>query len=301
MIGTHRTFPKTVGACAALTLVFLCHWQAPALRAQDVPDWEKPPLFPRDFVLTGPDAGPASSPTAPRGNRIRLFRVTPGFLSDPVGLDQDDTAAPTPSTTAPTDSGPDWIGLSLGNDNPFFDIRRPGDPGGVGYYRVHSQVQLFDTRRSACTFNLQAVTPAGHEQDGLADGPTVVTPSLAVYQELLPDGTAFQAYIGKQVHLAPGWTNGFSRSVHYAMAVQRPLIDADALKLGTIYGYVGALGRYRFDADPSSNNGPTWELMPGLHWQVSDNWWLATGFIVPMKQQSQTDLRLWQLTCSFRF
>ena len=90
-------------------------------------------------------------------------------------------------------------------------------------------MQLFDSRQTSCTFNLQAVTPAGRDQDGLADGPTVVTPGLSVYQELLSDGTAFQGYIGQHVHLAPGWANGFGRSVQYAMAVQRPLIDPNTL------------------------------------------------------------------------
>ncbi len=296
---TYPTLRGTVRAAAALTLGLLaCGLTSPA-RAQDVSDWGKPLLLPRDFDLTGPDAGSASSPTGSRGNRIRLFRLTPGFLSDPVGLDPDDSTANDPA--APADNGPDWIGLSLGNDNPFFDIRRPGDPGGVGYYRVHSQVQLFDSRQTACAFNLKAVTPAGRDQDGLADGPTVVTPGLSVYQELFGDGTAFQGYIGKDVHLAPGWTSGFSRSVQYAMALQRPLIDPNTLKLGAVYWYVGALGRYRFDADPNTYHGASWELMPGVHWQLSDNWWMAAGFIVPMTQQAPNGTPLWQLTCSFRF
>src|SRR5260370_6581352 len=137
MNGTHRILSRTARAFAVLTLVLLSPWPAQALRAQDVPDWEKPSLFPRAFLLTGPNPGGTSGPTAARGNRIRLFRVTPGFLSDPVGLDQDDATATAPGVTTAAENGPDRIGFSLGNDNPFFDIRRPGDPGGVCYYRVH--------------------------------------------------------------------------------------------------------------------------------------------------------------------
>ncbi len=287
----------------ALVVVFAALGQTAVVRAQDVLDLDKAPVLPRDFSLLLPESDAATAPAAPRPNRIRLFRLTPGFLSDPVGLDTDDT--PTDPDTPQTDNGPDWINLTLGNDNPFFDIRRPGDPGGVGYYRVQSQIQLFDSRTTAFTVNFSAVTPAGRDQDGLADGPTVVTPSVAVYQELLGDGTALQGYVGKDVHLAPGWTSGFNHSIQYALALQRPLLDPNTLKLGAVYWYFGALGRYHFDADPTTNRAVAWELMPGVHWQFNDKWWVAAGFIVPMQQptqtQTQTQMPLWQLTCSIRF
>ena len=89
-------------------------------------------------------------------NRFQLFGITPGFLSDPVGL----TDPNDPSTPA-DDSGPDWLEVTAGNDNPFFDLRSPGDPGGVGFYKLHTQVQLFDSPHTGCTVAVQAVTPAG--------------------------------------------------------------------------------------------------------------------------------------------
>ena len=292
-------FTSTARAALALALGWAACGQTPLRPPVPVLDWDKPPVLPRNFDLLAFDANSATSPTA-RGSRIRLFRMMPGFLSDPVGLDQDDPTANDPDAQAPTaNNGPDWVQLSLGNDNPFFDFRRPGDPGGVGYYRVNSQLQLFDSRSTGCAFNLQAVTPAGRDMDGLPDGPTVVTPALSVFHEL-DDGTAIQGFVGKHVNLAQGWSNNLNRSVHYGMAVQRPLLDPNTLKLGAMYWYVGALGRYRFDTDPASSRAPTWELMPGVHWQVTDNWWIASGFIVPVKQP-QTDTRLWQFTCSFRF
>jgi hypothetical protein len=293
----YPTLRGTVRAVSALTLMLLGCFPAQKLRAQANVDWQKPPVLPRAFDLTNPDISSASSPTAPRANRIRLFRITPGFISDPVGLDCDDNTDPT--ILAQTENGPDWVGLSLGNDNPFFDIRRPGDPGGIGYYRVHSQVQLFDSRMTACTLNLQAVTPAGRDQNGLADGPTVVTPGVAIYHEL-DDGTALQGFVGKHVHLNSGWSSGYNRNIQYGMAVQRPLIDPTTLKIGSLYWYVGALGRYRFDTDPTNRNS-AWELMPGLHWQVSDSWWFACGFILPIGTPQPSDARLWQMTCSFRY
>jgi hypothetical protein len=296
MKATNPSLPGAVRATAALAVALVACWQTPALRAQTVIDWQKPSLFPRDFDLSAVDTTPTSSPTS-RANRIRIFRMMPGFLVDPVGLDSDD---PSNDPGVPSNPGTDWVNLSVGNDNPFFDFRRPGDPGGVGYYRVHSQLQLFDSRTTCCALNLQAVTPAGREQDGLADGPTILTPALSVYHEL-DDGTALQGFVGKHMRMSPGWTSGMNRSIHYGMAVQRPLIDSNTLKLGSVYWYVSALGRYRFDADPASYKAPAWELMPGLHWRLSDNWWMAAGFIMPMTPSGQADPRLWQWTCSFRF
>ena len=130
-----------------------------ALRAEDFIDWGREPILPSNLSFD-PDPGANSRP-----NRIRLFRITPGFLSDPVGLsDVDDplsSAASDPNPTPTADATTDWLTVTMGNDNPFFDLRRPGDPGGVGYYKVHGQVQLLDSPNTGCTVALQAVTPAG--------------------------------------------------------------------------------------------------------------------------------------------
>jgi hypothetical protein len=288
-------------AVLALAVFALAIARPPQVRAQLTINWDKPPILPPSIDLLGPAAESPSSPNFQRSSRIRLLGVTPGFLSDPVGLDTDTTPTD-PGVSVPSDSGngPDWINLALGNDNPFFDIRRPGDPGGVGYYRVNGQVQLFDSRKTACSINLQAVTPAGRDQDGLADGPTVLIPAIAIYQELLDDGTAVQGFVGKEMQLSSGWTSSLGHSIHYGMALQRPLIDTSTLRLGAVYWYVGALGRYRFDTDSSTYRAPAMDLMPGVHWHVSDNWWMAAGFVVPMTPQTQSENR-WQLTCSFRF
>ena len=72
-----------------------------------------------------------------------------GFLCDPLGIDPDnDPPAADADATAPVGGSLDSVNLpvqfGMGSDNPFFDFRRPGDPGGVGYYKVHTQLQLFD-------------------------------------------------------------------------------------------------------------------------------------------------------------
>jgi hypothetical protein len=287
----------------ALGLVLLLLWASPG-RAQgpswDTPDWSREPLLPRDLVwLSRP--GSSDSP-AVRANRIRLFRIQPGFLSDPVGLDLDDPTPADPKMDTPSspeiDVGP-RVSATMGNDNPFFDFQRPGDVGGVGFFRMHSQVQLFDNQTTGCALGLQAVTPAGLEYDGLPDGPTVVSPAFSLFHTL-DDGTAFQGFVGKNVHCSSGWSKNLHRSVQYGMAVQRPLTDPRD-GLGNFYVFVEALGRYHYDSSTATGPPAVWEVLPGLHWRVADNWWLSGGVIVPVTPAPRSDTGLWQFTCSVRF
>jgi hypothetical protein len=253
------------------------------------PDWANQRSWASAFDAA-PDAARA------RANRIQLFRIVPGFLADPVGLESDD-----PADAAPASDGPDWLQVSLGNDNPFFDFRLPGDPGGVGYYKVHTQLQLFGTRSTSFALSLQAVTPAGLDQDGVADGPTVVSPSLCVYHEL-GDGTALQGFIGRHLPVNASLASGpIHRNVQYGVAVQRPLLDTGPDNVGSFYLFVEALGRYRYDA---TDTGPpaVWEMVPGVHWRMTDNLWLSGGVLMPVNAApTSREARLWQFTFSFQF
>jgi hypothetical protein len=226
--------------------------------------------------------------------------MMPGFLSDPVGLDQDDG---TSDPLTPTDPSPDWIGVAMGNDNPFFDIRRPGDPGGVGYYRVHTQVQLFDSPKTGCTFGLQAVTPAGLEADGVADGQTVVSPALALFHSL-DDGTSFQGFVGKNVNLSGGQPGDRLRhSWQYGVAVHRP-IGTEEVGFNNIFFFVEALGRYRYDTPATTTiSGPphVLEVLPGLQWKMSDTWWISGGLVLPVNGSTNLNANSWQITCAIQF
>src|SRR5262249_21766212 len=124
------------------------------------PALERTPLVPSDLIASPAPSSPANNSSLPE--RIRLFRIQPGFLSDPPGLDQDDRGLP---DLKDADDGPDFVTVAIGNDNPFFEFRQPGDPGGVGFTRVNTQLQLFDTTRTACSLGLQAVTPGGAQFD----------------------------------------------------------------------------------------------------------------------------------------
>jgi hypothetical protein len=268
---------------------------APAGRAQEAPaapakiDVGRQPLLPPEIVF-GP---PAASSNQNQADRIRLFRIQPGFLSDPPGLDQDDMHLPDPD-------GPDFLTLAIGNDNPFFDFRQPGDPGGVGFARFNTQLQLFDTSKTSCSLGLQAVTPAGPQFDGLPDrmGPTVLTPALSLFHAL-DEGTAIQAYVGKNMPIENSATQLVRRDLQYGLAVQRPLSMDENDFLRNVYVSVGALGLYRINGDARS--GALWEMLPGLHYKVADNWWISTGVSLPFNATGQPGGQHWQVTCSLRF
>ena len=285
---TTRTYTRRPAWIApGFTLLLLL--SPTVVHAEDQIDWGRDPILPNDLDAEANAAGAAYA----RAHRIPLFRITPGFLSNPVGLtDQDDLAAA-------DDCGLDWLQVAMGSDNPFFDLRRPGDPGGVGYYKVHTQVRLFDSPTTGCALGLQAVTPAGREFDGLDDGPTVVSPSLSLFHAL-DDGTAIQGFVGKNVNLNTNWTTQLGQSVQYGMAVQHPLVQGGPDGAGNLYVFVEALGRYHYDGPASSAPQATWEMLPGIHYRLTPNWWMAGGVVVPVTTP-RPEANQWQFTCSFRF
>jgi hypothetical protein len=277
-------YPRYLLALAGLLL-------PTAAPAQSVADSGQPPDWMSAFDVTAPPQDPNAPRPKPR--RIQLFRI-----SDPVGLDSDDTP-----DAAPADDGPDWFQVSMGSDNPFFDFRRPGDPGGVGYYKLHSQVQVLDTGTTAFAVGFQAVAPAGLDQDGIQNGQTVVSPSLWLYHEL-DDGTGIHGFVSKNVNVnASSLNEPMQRNVQYGLAVQRPLLDTGPDKLGSFYVFVEALGRSHYD-DATAATGPAtvWEMVPGVHWRMTDSLWLSGGVLVPVNTTPlPREAHLWQLTCSFQF
>lgn len=263
-------------------------------QAQTETDWATQRVWTSEFDPTNLQDTTATA-AHPKANRIQLFRIVPGFLSDPVGLDSDDPKDATP------DDGPNWLQVSVGNYNPFFDFRRPGDPGGVGYYKLYSQVQVLDNGKTSLAVTLEALTPAGLDQNGVQDGPTVVSPSLCLFHTL-DDGTSLQSFVGRNLNLTTSSLSGpLHRHVQYGFAVQRPVLDTGPDNLGSFYVFVEALGRYHYDAAAS---GPpaVWEMVPGVHWHLTDNVWLSGGVLMPINAPPPASAtHLWQLTCSFQF
>jgi hypothetical protein len=256
-----------------------------------------------DWALWPPQNTPPS-----RLPRVRLFRMPTGYLNEPVGLDTDPDPAPQPLTN---DSPGQLLGfgeddpvlnrlqVSMGTDNPHFDFRMPGDPGGVGFYRLETQILLLESSSSGLTLGCQAVTPAGLEADGIADGPTIVRPSMAWFQEL-GDGTGLHGFVSTQLRANSRWLDNLDRGIQYGMAIHRPLPFTSADSGKGMFMFVEALGRYRIASDSSAAPGSKLEILPGVHWQMNDNWWLSGGVIMPVGTP-RLDANLWQITCSWRF
>jgi hypothetical protein len=270
---------------------------ATPVSAQPFPDadtgiWRAP------AVLTHLDTAdlmgrPSAAPSA--FLHLPMFRMFPAYLTDPVGLQSDDD--PTPDAATAQDC--EGLQLSLGNDNPFFDFYLPGDPGGFGYYKLHTQYQVLDTGTGSFVLGLQALTPAGIEADGLGQGRTFVSPAVAWYQAL-GDGNAVHGFVSKTMRAEAGWTDRWENNFRYGLAVQHPLAGQPDGGWGSVHLFMVAIGEYYPDTLAGTRRVTGVNMLPGLHWQVGDNWWLSTGVLVPMNTPS-FEGSLLHITCSWRF
>jgi len=279
-------------------------------------DFNRVPLLPSDLKL---DMPPVETGSTNKAQRIRLFGITPAFLNDPVDLDQDDSPLadprannspwPTfwnaPDQKAGPSGGPDWVNVSLGNHNPFFDLRQPGDPGGVGYFQLATQFLLLDSSTTTCALAFQAYAPAGQEAFGVSDGPRVLSPAFSVFHDL-GDGTAIQGFVGKYMVIDPRQlqlgTNQLQQNVHYGVALQRPLLAPDPDGSGNVYVFVETLGRYHYGILSSSTTSTTaLELLPGFQWRMNETTWLSSGVVLPVGTTSHYENNHLQFTCSFQF
>ena len=260
------------------------------------------PVLPRDLdFFSGRVVSPPwlSSPAS----RFRLFGMPTGFPTPPLGLELEEDAPgadPLASSTENQEGGADgrWQ-AALGMDNPFFDIRRRGDPGGIGFYKLHTQYLFWNSPVAGMSAGLEAVTPAGLEVDGLQNGPTILCPHLAWFYDL-GNGTSLQGFVGKHFQANSHWSGGLGRSLQYGLAWQRPCPGFDNEPNHGVHLFVEALGRYRYDSLPSQYSGNILQIVPGVHWQVRENWWLSGGLLVPVGPV-RPDSRLWQVTCSWQF
>jgi hypothetical protein len=259
----------------------------------DTNAWREPSVLTR--LDTADLVGrPPSSPSP--FVHLPMFRMFPAYLTDPVGLASDDDPTP-PDAAGPQDV--DGLQVSLGNDNPFFDFFLPGDPGGFGYYKLHTQLQVLDTGTGSFVLGLQALTPAGIEADGLGQGRTFVRPAMAWYQAF-GDGAAVHGFVSKTMRAEAGWSDRWENNFHYGLAVQHPLAGEPDSGWGSVHVFMEAIGQYYPDTLPATRRVTGMNMLPGLHWQVGDNWWLSTGVLVPMNTPS-FEGSLLHITCSWRF
>lgn len=263
----------------ALLICLVC---APLALASD-PDG-RPPLVTLSLI-----AAPADPPVASSGPRVRPFRLQPGFLSETTWLSPDE----------PPDPNAEGIIVSLGNDNPCFDFRRRGDPGGAGYTRLASQVALFDESGTSCTFSLGAVSPSGQEFDGLPDskGATVVMPALSFHQAI-DEGMGLQVSVGGNLTVLAPTAQATRRDFQYGLSLYRSLGTAPTDPFRNVYLSVEAMGQGR---DPRAATG-YWEMLPGLVWKPTANWTLSGAMAMPISSRpEQVSGQFWQITCTLQF
>lgn len=280
-----------------------CFGQLPALGGND---WG----YGFDAFRSALSMQPANSesPTASpfdRTPRLRLFRFAPGFLADPIGLQDDNSSLLGMATltgtgeSAPMEpSNADWVQFGMGSDNPYFDLRRPGDPGGFGYSRVNTQLALFDSPRTDCALGIQTVTPTGAQYGGLPNGATVVVPAFSVYHAF-NDRLAFQGFVSKNVPLYDSSTSMLQRNLQYGVALQRPLLAQGTESWRNLFLTVGALGQVVPDRD-SLKLLPKCDVLPGFQWHVSESWWLSSALLLPVGP-GRVAPGQWQLSCSLQF
>jgi hypothetical protein len=211
------------------------------------------------------------TPMTPWTSRIPMFRMLPGFLVDPPDLNvMDDPSDNTPGTTTNADNGVDGFVLNFGDDNPYFDPRRPGDPGGVGFVRVHSQVQVLDSGSTSVCFGLRAWTPAGLENGGVQNGSTVFAPGIGVFQDL-GAGSGLHGFVDQNLHSCCR-----QGPVHCGMAVDCP-VNANNNPANTgLFVFVQALGTMDYGID-RQGRAMNWELVPGVQWRLSDSFSMSLG------------------------
>jgi hypothetical protein len=281
--------------------VLLACLTACPVRAQAPPDPLDPlgrPLLLHDINLWS--AMSEAAPAASRTPRLRLPRMPLTSLGDPLGLNPDDDPPPDPDAPpAPPEPDLSRVQLSMGADNPFFDFRRHGSPGGAGYYRVNTQLELFDTGTTGCTLTCATVRPAGLDSNGLNDGPSFVSPALSVFHDL-GDGTALHGFVGKDVRANSAWRDGVtSGSVQYGVALQQPLSFGTTNDPGKgLFLFVEAQGRWS-DRDPQATR--SWELVPGLHYRLGDNWWMSGGVLLPFGPTRDGSAGQWHLSCRWQY
>jgi hypothetical protein len=239
-------------------------------------------------------------------NRVRAFCTPCGCTSDIcVRTDAEAEASLDPALRAGKDVDDildTRVAMVVVNDNPFFDFRRPGDLGGVGYQRLYSEVELLGTGRGSVALVCHAATPAGRENDGVDGGPTQFSPAVTWLQDL-GDGLAIQGFVGKTMRARFRDVDTAPRNLEYGMVVQHPLpvpgVDTDTS--ARVYLFVETLGRYRFEDSPSgAPPGARWDVLPGIHLQAGENWWLSGGVMFPLGP-SRYEGGLWQVTCAWQF
>jgi hypothetical protein len=234
-----------------------------------IQDFDQDPNLSRTFaaVLWGnPDDDGGS---ANRGPRVRLFRMMPGYISDPVGLGEldDDPLIVDPSYQS---AGPQRFTFGFGLDNPYFEPRGPGDPGGIGFYRIYTQAQILDLGTTSISLGLQAWTPAGLENGGVSQGATAFSSGIGAYQDI-GSGIGLHAFADQTCHNIRQ-----ASQFHCGVAIQAPLTNWDRPENQDLFFFIQAVGMTQCYGQRSDRDF-NWECLPGIFWKVGDCFSMSFG------------------------
>jgi hypothetical protein len=250
---------------------------AAQIPAQETPDpWAAPAVSDdvANRLLFG--AEPFQPTVTPRTPRISMFHMLPGFLSEPMTILSKDSPVVDDADSAVPDAGAgsmEGLVVSMGAYNPYFDLRRPGDPGGVGYNQLHSQLQVVELPSTSVCLGVRAWTPAGLDVGGVQDGPTTVAPGLGVFHDL-GYGAGLHGYVDQNFQ-GVCKTHG---PLQYGMGVQCPLTPWAEPSDGSLYFFVEAVGNYDYVGASYRQGRPqNWDVVPGLHWRVNDTFSMSFG------------------------
>jgi hypothetical protein len=239
-----------------------------------------------DVPVLYADPGPRRAPSL-----IPLLGMPAGFLHSPAGLEDEAGGA-----TEPEAGDDEPFRVVVGQNNPFFDFHSPLEPTGAGYYRLHTQYQMFQEQDWGACVGLRALTPAGLESNGAGKGLTVFSPTLAWYQRIEED-TILHCSIGGNIRARPGWEDSMTRSLHWGVAAQHRLFDLSADADSSLHFFLELLGNQPFYDDAHARVFGNWGVLPGLHLRCRDSWWLSTGVMLPFNMERG----LWQFTWSCQF
>lgn len=237
----------------------------------------EPPHFYVDYMdlirkeLSGLDAPPAN---ASRSARLPMFRMPSGFNSTPLSLVAEDDPPPeNPYAKSDNDFG--LVQIVYGNYVPYFDMPKPGDPGGFGYYQIHSQVQIFDLGPTNVSLAVQALAPMG-VQGGGVNGPTVLSPALACFHDF-GEGAAIHAFVGQDITANARWRDQLQSGLRCGFAVQHPLPFTASTADQGLFVFVQALGQMRPDATKTDVRSTQWDVIPGLQFRLNNACWMSMG------------------------
>jgi hypothetical protein len=196
-------------------------------------------------------------------------------MATPLSLVEDDESFADPLAK----TADDWniLQITYGNHVPYLDMPRRDDPGGFGYHKIYSQLQLLDAGPTNVGLALNAVTPMGAQYGGANGGKTYFSPSLACFHDL-GDGAAIHAFVGQQLEMNSQLRNQVQTGFRCGLAVQHPVPFASYGPDQGLFVFVQALGQYRSDSTRPDVRSTTWDVIPGIHYRLNNACWMSMGF-----------------------